>query len=422
MRRPLLLILLLAPLLVAWFGPRGCSERPKVLLLGLDGADWDVMDPLIEAGYLPNLGRVVKSGARAGLSCYEALPALACFCPPVWNSIATGVSFDAHRVVDLFEPSWFRQRKAIWSVLRDYGGTSTGMALRNTWPFEPDMDFLLTEPGLDYASFQIYERWNDPPHGYTLLHQYHTFPVGLFQTLGMLPHVGPRPPVWSMPARDRVTMEALRRLVDVAQTDLTFVVLHSPDKIEHVLWGVIQAAPNAPVDPAPILASAAAYSGPVEGPSPYAWGTLSSSYQEIDAWLGRLLRHVHYDYIVLTSDHGMARNPDDGLAGTHGTNVPESHIGIFAMSGPGVRRRDLGVVSIFDVAPTVAHLLELPVGADLPGRVLEEAFWRSWLRRRPVSTVASWELPPPEGWLPPWRRPREERPHPRDDRSAHERR
>ena len=395
-RFSVLLLALLLPGLAAWWGPFGCAPRPRVLVLGLDGGDWDVIDPLIEAGYLPNLGRIVKGGARAGLDCYPSFPFLACFCPPVWNSIATGHAASEHGLTGILDLSTSRRVKAIWDVVHDYGGTSTALAMRNTWPSEPGLDFNFTEEGLDFASTQILARWGDALDPRTADESLHTQPPYLFNALGLLPHVGPRPPVWSMFARDRVSMESLRRLSRFARTDLTFVVLHGVDKAEHLLWAGIQPVQNGPFNQDALLGFAARYTGPVEGPAPWSFGTVTSSYQEADAWLGNLLRRVRYDYVMLVSDHGMGRNPIGGFPGQHGKENPEAHIGIFAVAGPGIRPGDLGVVSVFDVAPTLAYLLEMPVGDDLPGRMLEQAFWPAWLTRHPLRTVSSWELPPAE--------------------------
>ena len=408
LRRLTLMLLALVPGLVAWFGPHGFAS-PRVLVVGIDGADWDVMDPLIDAGYLPNLGRIARGGARAGLSCYESVPLLACFCPPVWNSIATGHSAREHRMTGLFTLSTDRGVKAIWDVVHDYGRTSTALSMRNTWPSEPGIDFNFTEEGLDFASTEIYERWGDPMDPRAEDPAFHTQPPHLFEALGLLQHVGSPTPLWAMYARDRVAMEALRRLTRFARTDFTFVVLHGVDKAEHLLWASIQPVQNGPFDLEALLGFAEAYDGPVEGPAPWSFGSVTAQYQEADAWLGRLLRRVHYDYVMLVSDHGMGRNPNaGGLHGHHSLANPEAHIGIFAMAGPGIRRSDLGVVSVFDVAPTLAYLMQLPVADDLPGGLLEEAFWPAWLERHPVRRVSSWELPPIELPKPrPWRRAEE---------------
>ena len=394
------MLLLFVPALLAWFGPAGCSLRPRVLVVGIDGGNWQVMDPLMRAGYLPNLERVVDSSARAGLTCTEALPILACYCPPVWNTIVTGQSALVHGITSISEPSTDRRVKAFWDVLHDYGGTSTVLAMRNTWPAEPDIDFSFTEEGLDVASTEIYDRWGNPPDPRAYFEQVATQPPGMFEELGMLPFTGERVPVWEMLARDRVSMEALRRMMSYARTDFTFIVLHGPDKAEHLLWDSFQHVQNGPFDEAALLDTASRYDGPVVGPAPWSFGTLTAPYQEADAWLGRLLRRVDFDYIVLVSDHGMGRSSQPGLAGQHSNANPEAHVGIFAIAGPGIRRADLGLVSVFDVAPTLAYVFGIPVGADLPGRVLEEAFWPAWLKHWPVQHVTSWQLPRPADWKP----------------------
>jgi predicted AlkP superfamily phosphohydrolase/phosphomutase len=36
----------------------------KVLIIGLHGATWKVIDPLLEQGRLPNLAQLIQEGAR----------------------------------------------------------------------------------------------------------------------------------------------------------------------------------------------------------------------------------------------------------------------------------------------------------------------------------------------------------------------
>jgi arylsulfatase A-like enzyme len=60
--------------------------------------------------------------------------------------------------------------------------------------------------------------------------------------------------------------------------------------------------------------------------------------------------------------------------------------GIILARGPSVRRGvRLERASILDIAPTVLHLLGLPVAADMDGRVLTEML----TAERPVETVAT---------------------------------
>ena len=402
MRRPLrpraLSVLVALVLASAAFG---CG-RPHVLVVGLDGANWAVLDPLIDAGYLPNIGHLVRSGASAGLDCTPADPVAPCFCPPVWTSIATGVTRAQHRIVNLFDPVSKRARKAIWNVLEEHGGIVTLVSYRATWPPEPDVQFVFTEPGLDAAGESLYDVWL--PSDHPGLDQPDTWfqPPGILERLGVLPGNGVHPPSWGIFARDRAAMEGLlqlslaRGLPDPwdRSTELTMMILHGPDKVEHLMWGSVQDEMYGPFDTDALLAQAAAYDGPVLEPGPFGWGQIADPYLEADAWLGRLLLTRSYDYVVFVSDHGMTRNPNPGLAGQHDVASTEGHMGILSIHGMGVREGAwLGTVSVLDVAPTLAYLLDLPVALDLPGRVLREAFTPERLERRPAyaKTVMTWE-------------------------------
>jgi predicted AlkP superfamily phosphohydrolase/phosphomutase len=69
----------------------------KLVLLGLDGADWRIINPLIEEGCLPNFKKVVENGSRSGLR--STIPP---FTPPAWSSIFTGVNPGKHGIFDFF--------------------------------------------------------------------------------------------------------------------------------------------------------------------------------------------------------------------------------------------------------------------------------------------------------------------------------
>jgi len=404
---------------------------PTLLVVGLDGADWRVLDPLIEAGYVPHIEALVSGGVRAALACAPARPDLACYCPPVWTSIATGQPYKRHRIATTIDPAGRRQVAALWEVNQDAGGLSNLISYRGTWPPEPDAGIVLTEPGLDVAAGELMDRWWTPEHPGMDRPETHTQPVGILTTLGLLPHTGPRRPAWQMFARDRVAMRALDLLarlqaplrkpghgprrerprplrttpLQAGAANLTLILLHGTDRAEHVGWNQVQPTPEDAVDADAVVSLAADWDGPVFDPPPWGWGSVASQYLEADAWLGRHLARNRYDYVVLVSDHGMARNRVAGqVPGDHGPSAPDAHLGILAIRGRGVRvDRQIPTASVLDVAPTLAYLLDLPVAEDLPGRVLDEAFTGSWLRRHPVRTTPSWapvHSLPPGGGLP----------------------
>ena len=59
--------------------------RSRVLLVGWDAADWKVIQPLLDAGGMPNLARLIAGGVRGNLA--TIYPVLS---PMLWTSIATG--------------------------------------------------------------------------------------------------------------------------------------------------------------------------------------------------------------------------------------------------------------------------------------------------------------------------------------------
>lgn len=381
----------------------GCSD-PHVLVVGLDSASWRVIEPLMEAGLVPNIARIVGRGARADLDCVPADRASACFCPPVWTSIATGTDFESHRIRSFFEPSTERRSKAIWNVAAEHGARVVTSSWRGAWPPEPGIDFVFTEPGLDQAAETVFDVWGPINHPARALPEPLDHPADIYEQLGFYPPPASRATTWAPFARDRVAMEAVLRLEKSRpyedpwerETELTMVLIHAPDRTAHLLWGLFQEVMHGPFDVMGYLDNTATWRGPVTGPAPFSWGAMAGPYLEADAWLGELLESGDYDYIVFASDHGMTRNPDPGFYGHHHPRATEAHRGVFSMTGPGIRPGEwLGTVSVLDVAPTLAYLLNLPVAEDLPGRVLTEGFDDEWLKWQPVETVASWEDPAP---------------------------
>src|SRR5512141_963463 len=72
----------------------------RLLLVGWDAADWRILHPLIDAGEMPALSRMVEEGASGEFLCTQ---------PPVsamqWTSIATGKRAWQHQVCHPLEPA-----------------------------------------------------------------------------------------------------------------------------------------------------------------------------------------------------------------------------------------------------------------------------------------------------------------------------
>ena len=67
------------------------------------------------------------------------------------------------------------------------------------------------------------------------------------------------------------------------------------------------------------------------------------------------------------------------------------------MQGPGIRAgQRLEGATIYDIMPTLAALLDLPVARDLPGHVLETALEPAWRQPNPTRRVATYGPRPPQ--------------------------
>src|SRR5688500_15405672 len=94
----------------------------RVLLIGWDAADWQVINQLISEGKMPALKLLMERGAKGNLATIQ--PALS---PMLWTSIATGKRADKHGIHGFLEPipdgsgvrpvsSTSRKCKAVWNI------------------------------------------------------------------------------------------------------------------------------------------------------------------------------------------------------------------------------------------------------------------------------------------------------------------
>jgi predicted AlkP superfamily phosphohydrolase/phosphomutase len=71
---------------------------PRVLVIGWDGADWRILDPLLERGALPNLQALIERGGRGVLKSSVPTHSWA-----AWPTFLTGVDPAEHGVYDILE-------------------------------------------------------------------------------------------------------------------------------------------------------------------------------------------------------------------------------------------------------------------------------------------------------------------------------
>ena len=98
------------------------SDKPKLVMVGWDGATWDLLAPWVQAGELPNLERLMGRGTRAVLHS-TPLP----ISPSAWSTILTGQNPGVHGVFD-----WFERKPGSYEV--DYVNTHR-ISARRLWEY-----------------------------------------------------------------------------------------------------------------------------------------------------------------------------------------------------------------------------------------------------------------------------------------------
>ncbi len=113
-----------------------------LLIIGLDGATWDLLDPWIEEGRLPHLAQLRRHGVAGPLA--STIPPATL---PSWSTFMTGVNPGKHGVFDFtrrqfgtyevrFVNSTFRKAPTVWKMLSHAGRRVCVLGLPGTYPPE----------------------------------------------------------------------------------------------------------------------------------------------------------------------------------------------------------------------------------------------------------------------------------------------
>jgi hypothetical protein len=408
--------------------PRPESDRlaaqetsQHVFVLGLDGLAWEIVDPMVAAGRLPNLARVIERGRSFDLE--TILPT---YSPVIWTSIATGKDRFQHGVHDHVRttlPNGTRLRKSIERtpfLTKTVGTFFRLLYKRGLLPMTPYHSDEVTatsvfdvaaEAGLAPDLIEWYVTWPAwAASGVVVSDRFHlqrrgepslagaVFPpelapvlaekiwnaadvpdaevLGLFELEDLEPADAAR---WVEKhrsvvdemrfnlARDYTTRDvALDLLERDPQWRLFAVYFRAVDASHHLAWKYR----NAPGDPQ-------------QDPN-LRLRTVVERYHEImDAYVGEILAEVPEDAaLFVLSDHGFedvyahSRAPD-GFAVLAG--------------GPFLPSQEKGRLHVYDIAPTIAVLLGLPVAEDLVDGPRSDLLSPAFLAEHPVRTVSTWE-------------------------------
>jgi predicted AlkP superfamily phosphohydrolase/phosphomutase/tetratricopeptide (TPR) repeat protein len=355
----------------------------RLLLVGWDAADWKVINPLLAAGEMPHLGRLIATGVHGNHA--TLYPALS---PMLWTSIATGKRPSKHGIHGFTEPSedglsvrpvtnLGRKTKAFWNILHQHGKRSfvvgwwpshpaepiSGAMVSNHFPFQTSQ-----EPAAPLAPSTIW-----PPAEAEALADLRVHPTEISSEILHL-----FAPDWN-----RVDQDEDKSVHDLAGIIAETMSIHNAatDLMERLPWD-LAAVYYAGIDHfSHRFMRYHARKRLGKSKSEPAWFSpiVANAYRYHDVMLGRLIQLAGPGCtIMVMSDHGFhsdALLPDYIPAEAAGPAVEHRHFGIFCMSGDGIRRGErVYGASLLNVAPTVLHLFGIPAGADMDGQVLTNAF------------------------------------------------
>ena len=393
------LILLLTLFSLPMFGQAQSTAKPKprVVVIGVNGMELDIIRPLLLQGKMPNLAGVIKKGAYGKLRTLSAPN-----CPRVYSTLFTSTKPEEHGVSGFIvggitANTNMLKEEPIWSVLSKEGVT-VGMAnVPATFPVMPVNGFMISgmltrgkncEDGVlcapKLSEVQGGEAVYPAPLKAELLKNVGDFYIDCERMPAAADLKGHETEVidaWLSKVqliRDQQT-QLFDYLLDHHPTQFTWLAQSCEDRAGHWLY--------------PIAPYHAGYNPKINSVRPDAF---PNQYIAFDKVLGAILKHTDDNtYVFIVSDHGikplrefeetdphahMDHEKTTPVIAKHdfadGDDVPGS---FFAM-GPGIKH-DLRLMgfeaSVYDLAPTILHIYGIQQPVQMRGHVLSEIFENS---------------------------------------------
>jgi predicted AlkP superfamily phosphohydrolase/phosphomutase len=266
--------------------------QEKLLLIGIDGATFHVMDALLEAGRLPNLSRIMNQGCRAKLNSV-IIPTS----PLSWSSIVTGKNPGKHGIFHFTEkiPGQYsirfvnaslRHGPTVWRLLSDHGKRVIVVNVPISYPPEQVLGYMVSgfdapDEKSDYTYppelAEDIEKWIGP----------YTIDLRLRSSVTR----GKRAQI----LHDARLMEQKKaavtcQLMRAGDWDFLMVVFNITDRIQHWFWQYMDDThPNYNRSEAEVFGDA-----------------ISESYQIIDELVGSILDVApESSRVMVMSDHGF---------------------------------------------------------------------------------------------------------------------
>lgn len=272
-------------------------------MIGLDGATFALLKPLMDSGVMPFLQQFVAQGVHADLmSTQNPLT------PPAWISMVTGRSPEVHGIFDFLRPEHSGEQvflkvndsrdlrcETVWSIASRQAKRVTCMNFYGMSPPVPIDGYLI-------SGFIPWKHLRSSTYPESLFDTLKTMPNFDYKQLGMdiaeekkciqgLDQGEYEPWIELQSERDRAWTEVLCHLMKTDPTDLTAVVFDGTDKLQHLFWRYL----------APELAD----------PNPSPWDAhirdmCLAYYRQLDESIETLVKLAGPETnVIMTSDHGF---------------------------------------------------------------------------------------------------------------------
>jgi len=372
----------------------------KVLLVGWDAADWKLINPLLDQGAMPTLDDFVNHGVIGNLATLRPI-----LSPMLWNSIATGKRADKHGILGFMEPdpqtggvrpttSTSRKVKAIWNILTQRGYKAHVLGWFAGHPAEP-INGISVSDLFPYAVGPLDKEWPLPPGA--------VHPESLRQTFAKLrmhpAEVSEAAILPWIPRAAEIDQEKDKGLHSFAKVlaencsihnAATWILQNEPwdflavyyNGIDHFCHGFMHFHPPR-------------MEGIPEEKFEIYKDVVNGAYRFHDMMLETLLTLAGPDAtVLLVSDHGFHSDhlrPRGIPKEPAGPAVQHRQFGIFCMKGAQIKQDErIYGANLLDVTPTILTLFGLPIGQDMDGRVLVQAFENP----PQITRIPSWEDEP----------------------------
>lgn len=383
--------------------------RPRFLLIGIDGLDWERVSRLVREGRMPNTEQLMAGGASGMLRSIHPYRS-----PSIWTTIATGkteaqhgitgfIAYGAAATDGMLATSNLRKTKAIWQILSAAEWSVGIIGWLVTYPADPVNGYLISslsvlqlarEPAgaVPEVEFEELRRGVYPPELWDEVARFQcteddvpreelTPLLGTAAFLGEAEAVERMHHIARCRASDLTARGMAEHLFSATPTDFAAVYLRGNDIVSHFFWRYME----------PDTWKKRPSEEMIETFAP----VIDRYYEMADETIGRLLEFRDEDTIViLLSDHGFAGHRgypgfEGGVA--IGTNMHREQ-GTIILNGPNiVAGTEIKGASVLDVTPTVLVLSGLPVGRDMDGKPLVAAIDQAFLARHPVAYVDTYE-------------------------------